>query len=108
MSNRKQQQKKEELHIPLNLQNTGCKVMTLEEAAKKKLTPLVTYGDKAVVPDWKRIGTGYPGYKAELQALRVMAYALLTGQQPTQQQPSPKQEAANNQELFDLNKYTVR
>lgn len=100
---KKQQQDKPP--VTMTLKSTRCKVYSLAEVQRLGLKPLVTYQDKAMVPDWTMVMLGGEGWNKELQSLREQAYAALSGQK--MERPKTGKPVDQTPELFDTTQYKV-
>lgn len=91
---------------PFTVKNTRCKIYTIERCRELKLTPLVTFKDKALVPDWDIVNRGRAGYAKQLEDLRKEGFAYLSGQEqkPVERPQKPPEQAET---LFDPSEYTL-
>lgn len=91
---------------PMTLKSTGCRVLPLEKVKELGLTPLVTYKDRAIVPDWDEVNRGREGHTKALEQLREAAFAYLAKQ--ARQEPSKKLKPyVQADSLLDLGEYTT-
>lgn len=66
--------------MPQILMSVGCRVVKQLECIHQNLTPLVTYRDLSIVPDWDLLMRGGDGHNKFMAQVRVVAYSYLSGQ----------------------------